>query len=104
MLGVVNLSAVAKQVSVFVGALRFFVLERNGLDVQRRQRVKFARLGDAVVIRILPQAQAVKDGVEAIDLAIVVAAAGWAVVFSQREEPVLFYSRRRLGLRRSVPK
>lgn len=56
-----NLRAVAKDVAELVVLLLGVILELDAGDLEVRQIVKLACLGDAVVILVLPEAQRPKD-------------------------------------------
>ena len=56
-----HLRPILELVSVLVHTLGFLEIQLQSLDVQRSQRVKLFRFGDAIVIFVLPQSQAVED-------------------------------------------
>jgi len=66
------------------------------MNPQLRQGMKLAWLGDAIVIRVLPQTQRGKDRIEAVNTLVAVSAARRCIVRSERMETIRS-CRNRLG-------
>src|ERR1044071_7468763 len=99
---VVDFCAITKLVTVFISSLRFFVVQRNGIHVERRQRVEFVRFRDAVVIGVLPESQRSKSSITAVYNFVAVSAILWLIKLGQSEEAISLFTRRRLRLRSEV--
>lgn len=90
----INLSAVTENVAVLVLAARFFVSQGDCFDAQHGQREQLGRFRDAVVIHILPEAEARKDRVSFANGFIAVAAIQGLVIFRKRPEAVSLFPQR----------
>lgn len=66
------------------------------------QRHQLAAVGDAVVVPVLPEAQAREDGISRVYRPVAVAAVLRLVVFGERAETVVRLSLRRRGLGREA--
>src|ERR1700749_4652943 len=84
----VDFGAEAELVSVAVFLSRLAVVERDGFDAERRQRVQFAGFGDGVVVRVSPRPRAAEDLAASADRAVAVAAVRRRVITSEGAEAV----------------
>lgn len=54
-MNIFDFGAVPELITVLVSLLRFLVIEVNGSETKLGQRVEFRRLGNPIMIYILPQ-------------------------------------------------
>ena len=100
-MSVVYFGSITEAIAVLVRPFRFLVIQINGIDAQLGQRVKLARITNAIVIGILPQSELREDFIVAVNYAISVATVCIFIELSEREKAVWM---RRYGLRGEVAK
>ncbi len=97
----IDLGAITKSIAELVLSPVPFVVEADGVHTKRRQRVKFLRLTNPIVVSIDPESQGRKDSITRINDAVAVAAVSRVIIDCQCRETVGMVRRR---LWRMVPK